>query len=267
MVSAVQNLLKSGGRWGSCVALCALIGAPGALWAAPQGGAKASAQSQKAQRKSRSAARPSQAQGASLMVTVEGKGAEVWVAGSLVGRTPLTEPVQLEPGRYLVEVRHRAYLTYREEIELNSAEERLLNPVLLPAPALLTLRGEPAGAQVWWAGRRLGVLPFTGKVEAGEGDLMVHAEGYESHQSPLRLDPGQEMDRQVSLKVQSGAAAAAVVGTSAPAEAESAPIYQRWWFWTGLGTLALVGTGLAIWASQPAPRQSPDYQFDLELRP
>jgi hypothetical protein len=45
------------------------------------------------------------------------------------------------------------------------------------------------------------------------------------------------------------------VSTTLGAEpAKSSPIYKKWWFWTGVGVLALLGLGVAAGARQKVPQ-------------
>jgi hypothetical protein len=73
-----------------------------------------------------------------LAITVEPRGASVLVDGSLVGRSPLPEPVFVDPGRHVVEARvegHRPIVEARELAPGSRSEIAIrLSPVAPPPP-------------------------------------------------------------------------------------------------------------------------------------
>jgi hypothetical protein len=94
---------------------------------------------------------------ASLVVQVDQAGAEVLVDGKLVGRTPLTEALQLSPGNHSIEVRLEGFEPARVQVEIVSREKTTKQIVLKkvappppppppPPPANTTPDATPAPA-------------------------------------------------------------------------------------------------------------------------
>jgi hypothetical protein len=102
--------------------------------------------------------------------------------------------IELEPGKYHVQVSSRDYETQDRWIELNANEEKRINFELkkeVPKAARLHVQAIPENAQV----RILNIGPkFTPgmALEAGSYQLEVSAEGYETQIRWIELKPGDE---------------------------------------------------------------------------
>ncbi len=88
---------------------------------------------------------------ASLVLQVDRVGAEVWVDGELIGRTPLTEELQLSPGRHDIEVRLEGFEPAKIQVDLVSREKTTqqialneIAPPLPPSPPKAKPSAEPA---------------------------------------------------------------------------------------------------------------------------
>lgn len=68
---------------------------------------------------------------ASLVVEVDQTGAEVWIDGKLVGRSPLSETMYLSPGAHEVEVRLEGYEPKKTRVELLSRQTTTERVVLV----------------------------------------------------------------------------------------------------------------------------------------
>lgn len=91
------------------------------------------------------------------------------------------------------------------------------------------------------------------------GEIVVAIEGarYEPFSRTLRVAEGQIVDVEVDLVPRPRAAADDATRSDRRRRAdrpvtgstESRPITQRWWFWTSIGAVVIVGTGVAVWAA------------------
>jgi len=68
-----------------------------------------------------------------------------------------------------------------------------------PAEAVLSVTTEPEGAVVWLDGFRLGKAPVQGSFSAGKRQLRVEAEGYQTYEKEILLEPGGEHNLKVAL--------------------------------------------------------------------
>ncbi len=81
-------------------------------------------------------------------------------------------------------------------------EIELTQPPPPPPPAAeakLNVTTEPEGAVVWLDGFRLGKAPVQGSFSAGKRQLRVEAEGYQTYEKEIVLEPGGEHNLKVSL--------------------------------------------------------------------
>jgi len=56
-----------------------------------------------------------------------------------------------------------------------------------------------------------------------------------------------------------------VTANLGPEPAKSSPIYTKWWFWTGIGVVALLGLGLAASARQKVPHDDFDGPYEIKF--
>jgi hypothetical protein len=106
-------------------------------------------------------------------------------------------------------------------------------------PATVRIRSTPEGAVVRVDGREVGVAPVELERRAGQYELEVVLDGYETYTATLDLGPGQRSDLTAELVE------------------HSTPIYERWWFWTGAAAI-VAGAAVVTWAAtRPEPEPPP----------
>jgi hypothetical protein len=91
----------------------------------------------------------------------------------------------------------------------------------------LLVRASPPDARISVDGTERGNPPLEVPLPAGAHTVDVRADGHDSAHVPVVVEAGRTKD--VSLDLQ-----------------RSAPITSKWWFWTGVGVLA-VGIGVTVW--------------------
>lgn len=118
-------------------------------------------------------------------------GAEVYVNGSLVGRTP-TGGVLLSPGTYVVRVVKEGYGERSANVTLGRGEVKRLLFVLRPLPlARLEVASLPPGAGVYINGRYRGKTPAQFQLSPGNYTLELVKDGYERYAVNVTLSPGE----------------------------------------------------------------------------
>ncbi|MBU1080586.1 MAG: PEGA domain-containing protein, partial [Spirochaetes bacterium] len=133
-------------------------------------------------------------------VDAEPEGAELWIDGSLVGKTPWNGA--LRPGRYSMEARMEGYEPAAETVSVAFASAMGTSLRLSPRPAVLVVESEPLGALVDLNGEQLGRTPLRIETKAFEAryvslrppDFIYAA----SDPVPIELRPGEES--KVSLR-------------------------------------------------------------------
>jgi len=131
------------------------------------------------------------AEGATLEVRSDPSGAQVYVDGEYLGRTPLVAGVA--PGRHQVEVRLAGYEPYRVSVRLGAGERVKVFARLVPAArkGRLDVRSEPEGARVYLDGVYRGRTPLTLELEPGTYDLRLTLPGYAEYRERVRVRAGE----------------------------------------------------------------------------
>jgi formylglycine-generating enzyme required for sulfatase activity len=115
--------------------------------------------------------------------------ADVAVAGRYRGRTPLD--VELSPGvDYEVNVSRAGYEPSRRVLRVKPGERVALTLTLKPILGEVTVRGEPADAQVFVDGEPKGAANRTLSLPSAELALEVRREGYQSYSTKVTPQPG-----------------------------------------------------------------------------
>lgn len=183
---------------------------------------------------------------AQLYVRVNVRGAEIVWAGTVLGRAPLTDPLAVSAGSGRLSVKLDGYFPFERELVL-AGGERASFEVVLESKAMhgkLTLESSVPGTTIIVDGRRLGLAPTEAVLPPGTHQVVARREGYEEAASQVVLEAGQH--RKVAIEL--------VDATPA--------IYERWWFWSGVGVIVAGGAATAILATRDRETTSGDFSPD-----
>jgi hypothetical protein len=97
--------------------------------------------------------------------------------------------------------------------------------------AKLRVTSSAPGTVIEIDGLDRGLAPLEVELDAGVHDLVARRDGYEPHRSKVDLRAEQERNLDLTLVA---------------VHASSAPVYRRWWFWTGVGAAIAGGTAAAL---------------------
>jgi formylglycine-generating enzyme required for sulfatase activity len=126
---------------------------------------------------------------AKLLVRSQPTGADVSVAGSYRGRTPLS--LELAPGvTHEVVVTRSGYTHWAHSLLAESGRSVTLDARLTPISIGLSVRGDPAGADVLIDGVRRGQAPLALELTAGEHRVEVRKEGFAPYSVVVAVAPG-----------------------------------------------------------------------------
>jgi hypothetical protein len=128
--------------------------------------------------------------------------ATVYIDGREAGRTPLE--IDLEAGRYTIELRARGYQTYRIDREVTSGDETRVRVRLSPTGArpteepvrgtAISVRSLPEGATVYVDGRSVGQTPVSVRVSPGSHQIEVRLPGYTTFRTEREVRSGQTVE-------------------------------------------------------------------------
>ena len=119
---------------------------------------------------------------AKVRFIVQPSGAEIRVDGKTIGRAPLTDPVDLAPGRHVVLVTKSGFRPHEENLEVKPKEDRTAQVSLDPLRGSIQVTakgGKVPNAVVFVDGleKYRGVLPTTVEVSPGNRRVVVKVPG------------------------------------------------------------------------------------------
>lgn len=128
--------------------------------------------------------RPAPAQGGSLRVITNVRGAIISVDGDVIGESPATAP-NLPPGEHIVEARLQGYEPAQQPVTIEAGRQRVISITLeeeAGAPGRIVVNANVDGATVTVDGEERGSPPVViENAPAGTHAIIVRANGYEEH--------------------------------------------------------------------------------------
>jgi hypothetical protein len=141
---------------------------------------------------------------AKLFVESQPEGAEVRLNGVVKGTAPLMIE-EVQPGEVTVSVSKDGYETYEQTMEVESLKSYEVAATLKSAPSILSIRTEPAGAQVIIGDKVVGVTPLNLQdLEDGSHEVTVSLEGYADQSQTIVLEPNMHERLEFTLEQDSG---------------------------------------------------------------
>ena len=160
-----------------------------------------------------------------LVVRTRPSGASVSVGGAYRGRTPLTIDVRPDTPLALVLTRD-GHEPATESLSVAAGARRELDVALVPIYGEVTVRAEPASAEVLADGRALGRAGQTFRLPAMQQQLEVRLAGFRPYRATITPRPGLPQVIDVRLEVggtSSGATVTATTGDSGSAPETAQP--------------------------------------------
>ena len=126
-------------------------------------------------------------------------GAAIFHNGKPVGTTPGIIS-DLAPGRHSFKFALRGHADHTVELDLNDPSPVRINTVMVSTTGQLIVRGKPDKASVYLDGKFVGLLPWSGKTEAGKIKVEARAEGYLPESREITLDNGKTLRVNMDLR-------------------------------------------------------------------
>jgi tetratricopeptide (TPR) repeat protein len=175
---------------------------------------------------------------AELRLSCSAPGAVLHVGASVLV-LPLERPLRFDPGNVDIEVVATGYEPWRSRLSLGPGDRRELTPklVLQDLRGTLVVTSSVTGAFVRVDGKPVGTAPVELRLAPGEHSISLGHADYEPATSRVVLRPKERRSYALSLQ-------------------RSPRLYERWWFWTGVGAAVAAGVvvGVAVSSEKPASK-------------
>jgi hypothetical protein len=133
-------------------------------------------------------------------------GATVFVDGTQVGQTPLSEPLLLDLGTRALRVEQPGFVPFEKNVEIAGGGELEVPvaltpvPVVMVAPPVLTITTAGARDIIAIDGKVVGSQRWQGAVAVGEHSVRVTASGKKPYESHVQLLAGSTRSLQIALE-------------------------------------------------------------------
>lgn len=191
------------------------------------------------------------------------------IDGKEVGQLPLA-PQTVSAGEHTVTVKRAGYAQFVKKVSVGGGKQLEVEAKLAPVSAIISVKSDVDDAQVLINGRLIGTAPVVDyEFPAGPVTISVIKEGFKEDKQKLTLVAGKDYPIEVKFKPAELAATDRPIETTltpliepAPPPLEvkkgpaETPIYQRWYFWAGVGAVvvaAAAGTAVAVSSANAQP--------------
>lgn len=166
---------------------------------------------------------------ASVAIVADVAGATVRLDDRILGKTPLAGIIRVKPGPGTLIVEKEGYFNFTRTLTLQGGALSTFDVKLASkqTTAIITVRSAVTGAQVAVDGKAEGTVPTEVVMTAGTHQVQLTHTGYQPAQSSLVVVAGERKTLDLLLE-------------------SEAPITKKWWFWTGLGLIAVGATVTVI---------------------
>ena len=144
------------------------------------------------------------------------------------GSIPLSKPIRLRVGKHRLRVSLAGHADFLDTIRIRKRRTTRVDISLIAVTGVLTIDGQPDGAEVLIDDALQGQIPFRGTIEPGRHDVEVRAPGFTSYLGPVELNPGEEKRIDISL---------IRLPEELPVSVES--WYENEWVWAGAAGVVL----------------------------
>lgn len=144
-------------------------------------------------------------QGGNIRVLSNVKEAEVFLDGDSVGKAPI-DIKDVAPGEHVIEARAPGYRTKQERVKVSAGSATVLELDLNTAGSVGTLKvvSPVPEATVFIDGEKIGNVPQSRQIAAGEHFVVVSKPGYQTLEKKLRIDEGKTVTITAELRAVGG---------------------------------------------------------------
>lgn len=177
-----------------------------------------------------------------LFISVDQRDVEVRLGETVVGKTPLPQPLVVNAGpATALTIANERFFPVEKSVELPGGGDVHLDLSLASkqTKSVLRVNSAEAGAMATVDDAQRGNVPLDAVVEPGTHQVELVKEGFLRATTTVLVQAGEL--RLVDIMLQ-----------------REPRLYERWWFWTAIGAAVAAGVGVAVAYSieRPAPRGS-----------
>jgi hypothetical protein len=206
------------------------------------------------------------------------RGARLFVDGKDMGPV-LGGLVEVAPGEHTLIVRRPGYREFSRQIVLGQGEVQDVSAVLDAVSGIVTVKVDVPGAVIFINGEDKGPAPLEGLLlPPGSHDIEARLQGFRTETSRISVRAGKDYTVNLNLRPETDTALAkadqpraAVLTpsqgldsspnlTGRPEGVASAEptVFQRWYFWAGVGAVATAAVVGTVVATQPPAALTPE---------
>lgn len=120
--------------------------------------------------------------------------ARIFIDEEAQGKVPATIK-NIEAGEHTIRITADRYLPYRQRLDIEGLDrEQTLEPQLQPAWAAVSIRSEPAGAELYIEDQMLGTTPLIAEIPQGRQTLQLRLDDHKPWQKTLNITAGDSME-------------------------------------------------------------------------
>ena len=144
-------------------------------------------------------------QGGNVRVLSNVEGADVFVDGTVVGKTPI-DVKDIKPGDHLIEVRATGHMPKEERVTVNAGSATVLKLDLSKSAGdtVLKVVSPVPDSEVFIDGERLGLSPQQKSVAAGEHLVLVSKQGFAKFEKKVKVKEGEPQTVTAELRAAGG---------------------------------------------------------------
>lgn len=182
------------------------------------------------------------------------------IDGKEAGQLPLA-PQSLSVGEHTITVKRAGYAQFVKKVTIAGGKQLEVEAKLAPVSAVISVKSDVDDAQVLINGRLVGTAPVSDyEFPPGPVTISVIKEGFKEDKQKLTLVAGKDYPIEVKFKAASLAATTdrpiettltpVTPVAAAPIEVKKGPtetpIYQRWYFWAGVGAVVVAAVAIPV---------------------
>jgi hypothetical protein len=199
------------------------------------------------------------------------RGARLLVDGKDMGPV-LGSLVEVAPGEHTLLVRRPGYREFSRRITLKPGEVQDVSAVLEAVSGIVTVKADVPGAVIFINGEDKGPAPLEGVLlPPGNHDIEARLKGFRTETSRISVRAGKDYTVNLNLRPDTDAVAQsdqprapvltpsqgpdvspALTGRPEAVASAEPTVFQRWYFWAGVGAVATAAVVGTVVATQPS---------------
>ena len=186
-----------------------------------------------------------------ITVAVNVPGAQIKLGDKVLGSSPLSEPHLVNAGPAKLQVIKDGYFTVEREVSLQGGGSASFDVTLESKArfAKVLIDSKVAGTAVSVDGKLVGNVPTEVVILPGTHQVVATREGHTDTTRQIIVEAGQHRNVTVDPI------------------AKQRAVYEKWWFWGGMGVVAAATAATIVLVSQDAEKSNGDFSPSIVSAP